>query len=120
VADAIPDRSDVVLDLLGERQGCPHQPGDALAERIVKPLDVLGLTRLLRDGLVLLGWDHAFVDFVLIRIEGGYSAPFGGVSRDHNDDMTLAGAVKAAVNYIVARDDLLILESHKKVKIITP
>jgi hypothetical protein len=73
VADEIPDRSDVMLDFLGERQGCTHQPGDALAERIVKPLDVIGLTRLLRDGFVLLGWDHAFVDFVLIRIECGRS-----------------------------------------------
>jgi predicted nucleic acid-binding protein len=42
------------------------------------------------------------------------------VSRDYNDDMALACAVKAAVDYIVTRDDLLILESHKKVKIITP
>ena len=71
MADEIPDCSDVMLDFLGKRQSCTHQPGDALTERIVKPLDVIGFTRLLRDGFVLLGWDHAFVNFVLIRIEGG-------------------------------------------------
>jgi hypothetical protein len=54
-----------MLDFLGERQGGTHQPGNALAESSVKPLDVIGFPRLLRDGFVPLGWDHAFVDFVL-------------------------------------------------------
>jgi uncharacterized protein len=44
-----------------------------------------------------------------------------GVSRDPNDDMVLACAVNAGVDYLVTRDDdLLTLETYKKITIVTP
>ena len=43
------------------------------------------------------------------------------MSRDPKDDMVLACAVKANTDYLVTRDDdLLILETYKKVSIVTP
>jgi hypothetical protein len=35
----------------------------------VKALDVIGCLGFFRDGFVPLGWNHAFVDLILIRIE---------------------------------------------------
>ena len=44
-----------------------------------------------------------------------------GVSRDPKDDMVLACAVKASVDYLVTHDDdLLTLGTHKKIHIMTP
>jgi putative PIN family toxin of toxin-antitoxin system len=44
-----------------------------------------------------------------------------GVSRDPKDDMVLACAIKASADYLVTRDDdLLTLETYKKIIIVTP
>jgi hypothetical protein len=49
MTDKISDRTDVILQLLGERQCSPHQPRDTLAQRIVEPFDVIGQPRFLHD-----------------------------------------------------------------------
>jgi uncharacterized protein len=47
--------------------------------------------------------------------------PLIGIVRDPNDDMVVATAVRAHADYIVTRDrDLLSLERHEGITIITP
>ena len=43
MADEIPNRTDMVGKLLGERQSFTHQPRHPLPQGIVKALDVIGL-----------------------------------------------------------------------------
>lgn len=47
--------------------------------------------------------------------------PLRGVCRDPNDDMVLACARAAAVQYLVTRDkDLLVLQQYEGISILTP
>lgn len=47
--------------------------------------------------------------------------PLHGITRDPKDDMVIACALAAKANYIVTRDpDLLTLEKHKGLSIVTP
>jgi hypothetical protein len=45
VADEQFDSPDVIGELLGKRQRLAHQAGDALTQRVVEPLNVIGFTR---------------------------------------------------------------------------
>jgi hypothetical protein len=68
MANEISNCTDMVGQLLGERQGFTHETGNTLPQGIVKALDVIGRPGFFRDGL-LLGWNYAFVNLILIRIE---------------------------------------------------
>ena len=47
--------------------------------------------------------------------------PLSGVCRDPNDDMVLACAVAAGAQYLVTRDnDLLVLQQYEGIVIVTP
>jgi hypothetical protein len=47
--------------------------------------------------------------------------PLIQVVRDPNDDFILATAIKAGADYLVARDnDLLVLGTHENIRIVSP
>jgi hypothetical protein len=69
VADEHFDGPNMIDELLGERQRLAHQAGDALTQRVVEPLDVIGFARQFADGPVLRGGDHPCVHDVLIRVK---------------------------------------------------
>jgi putative PIN family toxin of toxin-antitoxin system len=49
------------------------------------------------------------------------AAPAVQVARDPNDDMILACAIAASADYLITRDkDLLILDKHEGIAILTP
>jgi hypothetical protein len=50
VADEEFDGTDMVFYLLGEGQRGAHEARKALPQRVVKPFDMIGFPRLLRDG----------------------------------------------------------------------
>jgi hypothetical protein len=49
VVDEIANRADVVRQLFRERERLAHQATATLAQRVVEPLDMAGLTTLLAD-----------------------------------------------------------------------
>jgi putative PIN family toxin of toxin-antitoxin system len=50
-----------------------------------------------------------------------YDLPLVQVVRDPNDDFILATALKAGADYLVSRDqDLLVLRTHQNIQIVTP
>ena len=63
------DSTDMVSELLGERQRVADQPEDALAERVVEPLDVIGFPRELVDRTVLCHRNHLLIYHILIRVK---------------------------------------------------
>ena len=50
MADEVFDGTDMVRQLFGEGEGVTDEAGDALSQRVVETLDVVGLPRVLRDG----------------------------------------------------------------------
>jgi hypothetical protein len=58
-----------MLHFFGERERLPDQPGDALPERGVEPLEMIRFAGLVRDRLVSCRRDHALIHLVLIRLE---------------------------------------------------
>src|SRR5882672_7329236 len=54
---------------LGEREGLAYQTGNALPERVIEALNVVGFPGVLRHGLVLLRWYHPFIDGILVCME---------------------------------------------------
>jgi hypothetical protein len=56
---------------LGKRQCFTDQAREALPQRVMKALDMIGFPRFLRDRLVPLRRNHTGVGFVLIAMEGG-------------------------------------------------
>ena len=82
VADETLDRTDVIGQLLGEGKRLSDQTRDALSQRAVKPLDMVGDASLLVDEEMLLFGDHTLVRTPAIGIEGsmltvalGYGLP---------------------------------------------
>ena len=63
------DGTDVICQFLGKRQRLAHQTGHALSQRVIEALDVIGCSGVLGDGLVLLRWDHPFIDSILVRVK---------------------------------------------------
>jgi hypothetical protein len=69
MADEVFDSITMVRQLFGEGQGVPDEAGDALPQRVVEPLEVIGFPRVLRDGFVLRHRNNPCVDGILIRID---------------------------------------------------
>jgi hypothetical protein len=67
MTDEVPECTDVIRHLLGERPCLTHQLENTRAWYIVKALNVLGLPRFPRDGFMPLCWHHPFVDLGLIH-----------------------------------------------------
>lgn len=63
-----PDR---VGELLGKRQRRAYQTRNALSQRVVKALDVIGFARSLADRLVLRCRNHIRIYDILIRVKRG-------------------------------------------------
>jgi hypothetical protein len=69
MADEIPNGTDVILSLLGERQCRAYQVSNTLTSRIVASLDVIDEPGFLWDRFVVTRWNHACIDHILIRIK---------------------------------------------------
>ena len=79
MANEVANRTDMIRHFLGERPCLTHQAGDALAERIVEALDVIGEPGFLRDRFVSIRWeDHRFLLTSLISV-GGSDQPYQGI-----------------------------------------
>ena len=63
------DGTDVMRQLLREREGLTHETRHALSQGIVEAFDVIGFPGVLRDGAMLLRWDDPFIDRILVRME---------------------------------------------------
>ena len=60
IINKVLDGADVIAEFLGERERGTYEPRDALPQRAVKPLDMIGLAGQLGDGTVLGGGDDPF------------------------------------------------------------
>jgi hypothetical protein len=58
------DGTNVIRQLLGERQRVAHQPRNALPQGVVETLDVIGFTGFLRNGFVLPCRDNPLVHLI--------------------------------------------------------
>ena len=71
MADEILDRTDVMGQFLGERQCFTDQTREALPQRVIEALDMIGFPGVLRNSFVLLRRNHTGIGVVLIRVERG-------------------------------------------------
>ena len=69
MADEVFDGTDVVRQLFREGQRVPDEAGDALPQRVIEALDMIGFAGLLCDGFVLRRGNDPGVNRLLIRIE---------------------------------------------------
>src|SRR5215510_10440679 len=69
MADEVFDGTDVVRQLFREGQRGPDEAGDALPQRVIEALDMIGFAGMLCDGFVLRRGNDPGVDRILIRIE---------------------------------------------------
>jgi hypothetical protein len=53
MADEVFDRTDVVRQLFREGQSVTDEAGDALPQRVIEALDMIGFADVLRDGFML-------------------------------------------------------------------
>jgi hypothetical protein len=72
VADAIRERTEVMGQFLGARQGFTAQTRAALPQRVIDALAMRGLPGVLRHRLVPLRRHHASLGVILIRGERGW------------------------------------------------
>jgi hypothetical protein len=107
VADAILDGPEVLGQFLGERYRVTDQTRDALPQRAMEALEVMGFAGMLRDGLVPLCRNHSGIGVVLIRTECG-------LRTVHPRDLgpQLLGTVTTAIAH-VKRHDLARLGLHR-------
>jgi hypothetical protein len=61
--DEIPERTNVIGPLLRKRKRSAYQPATALAQRIIEPLDMIGLATLFPDGSVPFRWQEGGIGF---------------------------------------------------------
>jgi hypothetical protein len=106
VADEILDRTDVMGQFLGERQRFSDQTRDALSQRVIEALDIIGFPGMLRDGFVSLRRNDTAIGVVLICMECG-------LLTVHRRDLgpQLFGTVTTAIPD-VKRNDLTRLGVH--------
>ena len=71
VMDEQPDGPDVVLELLGERQGLSHQSRHPLPQRVVQTLDVTGQAAIFTDRLMPFAGNDRDIGFPKICIHLG-------------------------------------------------
>src|SRR4029450_2183606 len=69
MADEEFDGTDMVFYLLGEGQRGAHEARQALPQSVVKPFDMIGFPRLLRDGFVTLRRNDPIIYFILVRVK---------------------------------------------------
>jgi hypothetical protein len=65
VANEIFDGADVVSQPLGKGQRTTDQTGNALSQRVVEPLDVVGLAGQFADRLVLRSQNHTGAHYIV-------------------------------------------------------
>ena len=70
MADEVFDGADMVRQLLREGQRVTDEAGDALPQRVIEALNMIGFAGVLCDGFVLRRGNDPGVDRILIRIEG--------------------------------------------------
>ena len=63
------DGPDMIGQLFGKGEGVTYETGDALPQRVIETLDMIGFAGVLRDGFVLRRWNDPGVDGILIGIE---------------------------------------------------
>jgi hypothetical protein len=68
MADEVFDGTDMVRQLFREGQSITDKAGDALPQRVVKTLNVIGFPGVLRDGFVLCRGNDPGVDMSLSRL----------------------------------------------------
>jgi len=61
----------VVSEFRGERQRFTDQTREALAQRVIEALDIIGFPGMLRHSLVPLRRHHTSIGVILIRVERG-------------------------------------------------
>ena len=66
--DEIPDRANVIVQLLGEGQCLANQPPNSLTKRVVHPLNIGCLAALLADRSMALGRKDANIGFPEVTI----------------------------------------------------
>ena len=71
MADEELDGTDMVREFVGKRQRLTYQAGNALSQRVVEALDVIGFAGQLADRPVLRCGNHPFVYHVLIGVKRG-------------------------------------------------
>lgn len=76
-----PDRPDMVLELLGERQGLPHQSGNPLPQGVVQALDITRQAAVFAHGLMSFARNHRDVGLPKIGVD------FGALSIDRWDGL---------------------------------
>ena len=69
MADEEFDGTDMVFYLLGEGQRGAHEARQALPQSVVKPFDMIGFPRLLRDGFVTFRRNDPVIYFILVRVK---------------------------------------------------
>ena len=67
----IPDRANVVCQLLGKGQGFADQPPNPLPKRVVDALHMVGLAALLADRAMPLGWQDGRVGRSEVTVTDG-------------------------------------------------
>src|SRR5215831_16542553 len=70
MADEVFDGTDVVRQVFREGQRVTDEAGDALPQRVIEALNMIGFAGVLCDGFVLRRGNDPGVDRILIRIEG--------------------------------------------------
>jgi len=100
VADEECDSPDGMLDLLGEGQCLADKARQALPQRVVEALDVVGFPCVLRDRFVALRWNDTAVYLILIRME------YGVLLIDRRDLTPQDFGTRAAPIAHVKRDNL--------------
>jgi len=68
VMNEIPDCADMILPFLRKRQGLAYQTANALAQRVVQMLDVIGLSARFPDRTVPFGWQRGGIRFPKIAL----------------------------------------------------
>ena len=63
------DGTDMVHQLFREGQSVTDEAGDALSQRVIEALNMIGFPRVLRDGFVLRCRNDSGVNGILVRIE---------------------------------------------------
>ena len=69
MADEVFDSTDMVRQLFREGQSVTDEAGDALPQRVIEALAMIGFAGVLRNGFVLRRRNNPGVDRILIRIE---------------------------------------------------
>lgn len=108
MANEVFDGADMIGERLGTRQRTAHQTRNALTQRVVKTLNVIGFAGQFTDGLMLRSGDDPNIDDILVRIKRRLlTIGFRNVSPQ------LPGAFATAIPDVKA-NDLAALGVHRQ------